>query len=87
MIHQPSGGATGQTSDISIAAREILRWKNKINEILSEHTNKSINQIESDSDRDYYMTAEEAKDYGIVDHVIEFKKRKNQDKEEEKKSA
>ena len=81
MIHQPSGGATGQTSDISIAAREILRWKNKINEILSEHTNKSINQIESDSDRHYYMTAEEAKDYGIVDHVIEIKKRNNQDKD------
>ena len=87
MIHQPSGGATGQTSDISIAAREILRWKNKINEILSEHTGKPIDQIESDSDRDYYMTAEEAKEYGIVDHVIEFKKDKNQDKEKEKKSA
>ena len=87
MIHQPSGGATGQTSDISIAAREILRWKNKINEILSEHTGKPIDQIESDSDRDYYMTADEAKEYGIVDHVIEFKKDKNQDKEKEKKSA
>lgn len=87
MIHQPSGGATGQTSDISIVAREILRWKNKINEILSEHTGKPIEQIESDSDRDYYMSAEEAKEYGIVDHVIEFKKDKNQDKEKEKKSA
>jgi ATP-dependent Clp protease protease subunit len=87
MIHQPSGGATGQTSDISIAAREILRWKNKINEILSEHTGRPIDQIESDSDRDYYMTAEEAKKYGIVDHVIEFKKDKNQNKEKEKKSA
>lgn len=87
MIHQPSGGATGQTSDISIAAREILRWKNKINEILSEHTGKPIDQIESDSDRDYYMTAVEAKEYGVVDHVIEFKKDKNQDKEKEKKSA
>jgi len=64
-----------------------LRWKNKINEILSEHTGRPIDQIESDSDRDYYMTAEEAKKYGIVDHVIEFKKDKNQNKEKEKKSA
>ena len=87
MIHQPSGGATGQTSDISIAAREILHWKNKINEILSAHTNKPIEQIESDSDRDYYMTAEEAKEYGIVDNVIEFKKDKKQDQDKEKKSA
>ncbi len=83
MIHQPTGGATGQTSDISIAAREILRWKNKINEILSKHTGRDIEQIESDSDRDYYMTAQEAKEYGVVDQVIEFKK----DKDKEKKSA
>ncbi len=83
MIHQPTGGATGQTSDISIAAREILRWKRIINEILAEHTGKDITQIESDSDRDYYMTAEEAKDYGIVDHVIESKK----NQVPEKKSA
>ncbi len=83
MIHQPTGGATGQTSDISIAAREILRWKRIINEILAEHTGKDIAQIESDSDRDYYMTASEAKDYGIVDHVIEFKK----DRIPKKKSA
>jgi ATP-dependent Clp protease, protease subunit len=74
MIHQPTGGATGQTSDISIAAKEILRWKQTINNILSKHTGKSIKQIEKDSDRDYYMTAEEAKMYGIVDHVIAHKK-------------
>ena len=74
MIHQPTGGASGQTSDISIAAREILRWRRIINEILAEHTGKDVKQIETDSDRDYYMTALEAKEYGIVDHVIEFKK-------------
>ena len=73
MIHQPSGGASGQTSDISIAAKEILRWKQTINTLLSKHTGKSVKQIEKDSDRDYYMTAPEAKAYGIVDHVIEQK--------------
>jgi ATP-dependent Clp protease protease subunit len=70
MIHQPSGGAGGQTSDISIAAKEILRWRRAINDVLSEKSGKSIEQIEADSDRDYYMTAQEAKDYGFVDQVI-----------------
>ncbi len=73
LIHQPTGGATGQTVDISIAAKEILRWRQILNEILSKHTGNSIEKINTDSDRDYYMTAEEAKEYGIVDHVIEFK--------------
>ena len=73
MIHQPSGGAGGQTSDISIAAKEILRWRQTINEILSEHSGKDIKQLEKDSDRDYYMSAEEAKDYGLVDEVISKK--------------
>ncbi len=75
MIHQPSGGATGQTSDISIAAREIVRWKQTLNEILSEHSGQPVERIEKDSDRDYYMTAQEARDYGIVDTVIEVKPR------------
>jgi ATP-dependent Clp protease protease subunit len=70
MIHQPSGGAGGQAADIAIAAREILRWRQTLNEALSRHTGKSAEQIEKDSDRDYYMTAAEAKDYGIVDHVV-----------------
>jgi ATP-dependent Clp protease protease subunit len=70
MIHQPTGGAGGQTSDITIAAREINRWKQILNQIISKHTNKSAEQVEKDSDRDYYMTAEEAKAYGIVDNVI-----------------
>jgi len=71
MIHQPSGGATGQTSDISIAAKEILRWRRTINDVLAKHTGKDVAQIEKDSDRDYYMDAMEAKEYGIVDQVFE----------------
>ncbi len=73
MIHQPTGGATGQTSDISIAAKEIIRWRNTINNILAGQTGKSVEQIEKDSDRDYYMTAEEACAYGLVDQVIKHK--------------
>ncbi len=70
MIHQPTGGAGGQTSDISIAAKEILRWRRIINEILAEKSGKTVEQVEEDSDRDYYMTAEEGKEYGLVDNVI-----------------
>lgn len=73
MIHQPSGQATGQTSDISIAAKEILRWKKTLNELLAQCTGKSIEQIEKDSDRDFFMSAEEAKNYGILDEVIQHK--------------
>lgn len=73
MIHQPSGGAGGQTSDISIAAKEILRWKKTLNQVIGKHTGKDETQVEADSDRDYYMTAEEARDYGIVDSVIAFR--------------
>lgn len=73
MIHQPSGGAGGQTSDISIAAKEILRWRKTINDILSKHSGKEVKQIEQDSDRDYYMTADEAQAYGLVDEVISQK--------------
>ena len=70
MIHQPSGGAGGQASDIAIAAKEILRWRKTLNEVIARHTGKTADQIEKDSDRDYYMSAEEAKSYGIVDHVV-----------------
>jgi ATP-dependent Clp protease, protease subunit len=70
MIHQPSGGAGGQAADIAIAAREILRWRKTLNEAISRHTGKTPEQVEKDSDRDYYMSAMEAKDYGIVDHVV-----------------
>ncbi|MBP6864793.1 MAG: ATP-dependent Clp protease proteolytic subunit [Candidatus Didemnitutus sp.] len=70
MIHQPSGGAGGQTADIAIAAREILRWRQTLNQTIAKHTGKTAEQVEKDSDRDYYMSAEEAKAYGIVDHVV-----------------
>lgn len=70
MIHQPSGGITGQASDISIAAKEILRWRSTINQILSQHSKQSIQQIEKDSDRDFFLTAEEALQYGLIDQVI-----------------
>ena len=73
MMHQPTGGATGQTSDISIAAKEILRWRAQMNELLANHTNKTAAEIASDSDRDFYLTAKEAMKYGIVDKVIESK--------------
>jgi ATP-dependent Clp protease protease subunit len=73
MMHQPTGGATGQTSDISIAAREILRWRERMNTLISEHTNKTVKEIQADSDRDFYLTAKDALEYGIVDTVIDSK--------------
>ena len=70
LIHQPMGGFQGQASDIEIQAREILRMKETLNEILVKHTGKKIQQIQGDTDRDFFMTAVEAKAYGIIDHVI-----------------
>ncbi len=70
LIHQPMGGFQGQASDIEIQAREILRMKETLNQILVRHTGKNVEQIRSDTDRDYFMTGEEAKKYGIIDHVI-----------------
>ena len=75
MIHQPRGGAGGQTSDITIAANEILRWRKTLNQILARNTGKSVEQIEKDSDRDFFMSAMDALNYGIVDKVIEAKPR------------
>jgi ATP-dependent Clp protease, protease subunit len=71
MIHQPSGGSQGQATDIEIQAREILRLRELLNEILAERTGQSIEKIRTDSERDYYMSAAEAKDYGLVDQVID----------------
>ena len=71
MLHQPSGGAGGQASDIAIAAKEILRWRRTLNETIARHTGRTHEQVEKDSDRDYYMSAQEAKEYGLVDHVVE----------------
>ena len=70
MIHQPTGGAGGQTADIAIAAREIQRWRSTLNDVLAKHTGKTPKQIDKDSDRDYHMSAEEALAYGIVDKVM-----------------
>ncbi len=70
LIHQPMGGVQGQASDIEIQAREILRMKDRLNQILVEHTGKLIEDIQRDTDRDFFMSGEEAKKYGIVDHVI-----------------
>lgn len=70
LIHQPMGGFQGQASDIEIQAREILRMKETLNNILALHTGKDLKEIQADTDRDLFMTGEEAKDYGLVDHVI-----------------
>ena len=70
MIHQPLGGAQGQASDIEITAREIVRTKRELYEILSEHSGKSVAEIERDADRDYWLSAEEAKEYGLIDTIL-----------------
>ena len=70
LIHQPMGGFQGQASDIEIQAKEILRMKDRLNHILVEHSGKSLEEIQRDTDRDFFMSGEEAKKYGIVDHVI-----------------
>ena len=70
MIHQPLGGAQGQASDIEITAREILKLKDELYKIISKHTNQDIKKVTSDSDRDYWMKSQEAKDYGMIDEVL-----------------
>ena len=76
MIHQVMGGAEGQASDIEISAKHILKMKENLNKIISKNTGKSITQVEKDSDRDYFMTADEAKKYGIIDEVLKPKNNK-----------
>ncbi|MCF8078867.1 MAG: ATP-dependent Clp endopeptidase proteolytic subunit ClpP [Desulfobacterales bacterium] len=71
LIHQPMGGFQGQASDIEIQAREILRMKESLNEILQRHTGKNLETIQRDTDRDFFMSGAEARDYGIIDHVIQ----------------
>jgi len=71
MLHQVMGGAEGQASDVKIRAEHILKIKDKLNKIIAAHTGQSMNKIESDTDRDYFMSAEEAKKYGIIDKIIE----------------
>jgi ATP-dependent Clp protease protease subunit len=70
MIHQPLGGVQGQASDIEITAREIARTKRELYDILSHHSGKSIAEIERDADRDYWLSAEEAKAYGLIDGIL-----------------
>jgi len=75
LIHQPLGGAQGQASDIAIQAKEILRWKDRLNHILAFHTKQPMERIAQDADRDYIMDAAQAKEYGIVDQVISRRER------------
>src|SRR6266550_1051829 len=74
LIHQPHGGAQGQAVDIEIQAKEILRYRKLLDEILAEHTGQTIDKISKDTDRDFIMTAEQAKDYGLIDEVISSRK-------------
>ncbi|MEN9614384.1 MAG: hypothetical protein RLZZ347_691 [Candidatus Parcubacteria bacterium] len=73
MIHQPLGGVEGQASDIAISAKHILRTREKLYSILSKNTGKTLAEVEKDGDRDYWMTAEEAKKYGIIDEIVKTK--------------
>lgn len=70
MIHQPLGGVQGQASDIEITAREILKYKAELYKIIADHSGMSLDRIEADADRDYWMTAQEAKDYGMIDSIL-----------------
>lgn len=74
MIHQPWGGVQGAATDISIQAKEILRLKDRLNEILAKHCGKGVDEISKDTDRDFFMSADEAKSYGLVDAVVESRK-------------
>ena len=74
MIHQPLGGAEGQASDIEITAREILKFKKELYDIIAQHSGKTYEEVEKNSDRDYWMTADEAKNYGMIDEVLLKKK-------------
>jgi ATP-dependent Clp protease protease subunit len=75
MIHQPWGGVQGQASDISIQAKEILRLRDRVNQIIADHTGKSLDVVARDTDRDFFMSATEAKDYGLVDEVVQSRKK------------
>lgn len=87
MIHQPLGGAEGQASDIEITAREILKLKKELYEIIADHSGQKLSKVEKDSDRDYWMTAEEAKAYGMVDEVLIHNPRKKNAKDDDKSES
>src|SRR5499425_3316014 len=82
MIHQPMGGAQGQATDIEIQAKEILRMKGRLNEIIAKHTGQPLERVEKDSDRDYFMGAQEARAYGIVDEVVSVNRKSLKSAEE-----
>jgi ATP-dependent Clp protease protease subunit len=71
MIHQPSGGTQGQTTDIEIYTREMVKMRDQLNVIMAKHTGKSVDQIAKDMDRNYFMSVEESKAYGLIDEIIE----------------
>ncbi|MCK5407195.1 MAG: ATP-dependent Clp endopeptidase proteolytic subunit ClpP [Candidatus Krumholzibacteria bacterium] len=73
MIHQPSGGAQGQATNIEIYTKEILKMKDKLNDVLAKHTGQSLKKVAKDTDRDYFMSAGEAKDYGVIDSIFEHR--------------
>ena len=75
MVHQPMGGARGQASDVEIHAREILRMRAMLNELIAKHTGQSLERVEKDTDRDYFMGAQEAKTYGIIDEVVSINRK------------
>jgi ATP-dependent Clp protease protease subunit len=70
MIHQPMGGSQGQASDIAIQAKEILRMRDALNEILAKHTGQDLERVQKDTDRDFFMSGNDAKEYGLIDHVM-----------------
>lgn len=83
MIHQPYGGVSGQVSDIEIQADEILRNRTVLNEILASHTGKTVEQIAKDTDRDFFLTAEQAKEYGLVDELTKVQQREESDDDDD----
>ncbi len=85
MIHQPLGGAQGQATDIQIQAREILRLKEELNEILAGNTGQKLEKIQEDTERDYFMTSKEAMDYGLIDKVMHSREDAIQKDEKDKK--
>ncbi len=87
MIHQPYGGAQGQAVDIQIQAKEILRMREELNRIIARHTGQPLERVEKDSDRDFFMSPEEAKDYGLVDEVISYRDLTKRKAEEATKPA
>jgi ATP-dependent Clp protease protease subunit len=84
MLHQPWGGVTGQASDIQIQAEEILKAKQTLNEILAKHTGKPLETIAEETERDRYMSAAEAKEYGLIDDVLHEEEKKSDEQDEDK---